>query len=84
MDYMRMRPRQHPPPDAAVHRYSVRLAYVLGRLDGLCLNAMYGLPSTLSDGVDPGCLDAPEWMPAGGMESYATGGRQEIVWRRGS
>lgn len=78
--------KEHPPcGNVAAYRYQVRLGLVLRRFGGPPLQAMYGCDPTMADGVDPGCLDAPEWMPAGGMESDTTlpRFRNQIEWRRG-
>ena len=77
--------RLHPPSGAGVaYRYQVRISCVLGRYAGPPLQAMYGLDARLADGVDPGCLDAPDVMPAGGMESIAPipRGRHQVIWWR--
>lgn len=78
--------KEHPPcGNEAAYRYRVRLGFVLHRFNGGPLKAVYGCDPSMADGVDPGCLDAPEWMPAGGMESDSGGWprwRSQLEWRR--
>lgn len=60
-----------------LHRISIQRQFALGWLwrDFNC------------EGVDPGCLDAPEWMPAGSMCSVGSFmdvvevKREPIPWR---
>lgn len=78
--------KEHPPcGNVAAARYRVRLSAVLGRFEGWPLKEMYGVDPAVGDGVDPGCLDAPDWMPAGGMKSplkLFPRYRDQMEWRR--